>query len=199
MTRQRTRRWLASAAAVLAALALSALAAGCGSSGSGASSPSPSSSLAATTLARADVVAFVESAIAYADANGKDAALAAFSDPQGQFVDGELYIFAYDFNGKNLAHGQDPTLVGKDLIDLTDPKGQPIIKEFVQIARQGDGWLSYCWANPAHSNRVESKLAYITKVDDAWLIGAGMYTDEIVESPQPTPAATTTTIAPGGS
>lgn len=198
MRTRRPRRRFAFAAAVLAALALAALAIGCGASADDAASPSPSSP-AVTALTRADVVAFVESAIAYADANGKEAALAAFSDPDGEFVDGELYVFAYDLTGKNLAHGQDPTLVGRDLIDLTDPKGTPIIREFVRIARQGDGWLAYSWANPAHDNRVEPKLAYITKVDDTWLIGAGMYTDETVASPLPTPAATTITVTPGSS
>jgi len=112
-------------------------------------------------------------AVAYAREHGEEVALAAFNAPSGELNHGEVYIFAYDFNGKNLAHGCDQSLVGKDLIDLTDPTGKPLIREFVRIAKEGSGWLHYVWANPANDDRVEPKLGYITKLG-----GDGRLTDE---------------------
>jgi len=138
------------------------------------------------------VVDFVDKAVAYAGAHGKEAALAAYNDPDGEFRTGELYIFAYDLTGKNLAH-IDPSLVGRDLIGLTDPEGTPIIRNFVRIAKAGGSWYTYVWANPANGDRVEPKLAYITRVDDDWLLGAGMYLPVVGQAPGgPSPASSAT-------
>ena len=77
--------------------------------------PATHTSTAATT---AQVQAFVEKAVDYAQDDGKQKALAAFTAPGGEFHDGELYIFAYDFDGTVIAHGGEPGLVGKNLIDM---------------------------------------------------------------------------------
>ena len=189
MTGQRRRTRLAILATLLAVLTVGALAAACGSSGEAASpSPLASSSTTGEVLTREDLLAFVEKAVAYAGEVGKEEALAAFNAPSGEFNHGELYIFAYDFNGKNLAHGYDQSLVGKDLIDLTDPTGKPIIKEFVRLANGGGGWLYYQWANPANGDRVEPKLGYIRKVDDGWLLGAGIYGPDAQPAPSASPS-----------
>ena len=85
--------------------------------------------LGATTTAaddeptREQVRAFVQKAVEFARTNGKDAALAAFTAPDSEFHDGQLYVFAYTFGGTVLAHGGDPSLVGRNLMDMTDPNG----------------------------------------------------------------------------
>ena len=183
------RVWPVIGTTLLAVLA-AVLVAGCGSGGQAASpTPSASSAGAGEALTRADLTAFVDKAVAYAAANGTEAALAAFNAPSGEFNHGELYVFAYDYNGKNLAHGYDQSLVGKDLIGLTDPEGTPIIKEFVRIAKGGSGWLNYVWANPANGDRVEPKLGYIRKVDDTWLLGAGIYGPDAQPSASASPSS----------
>ncbi|MDD4579480.1 MAG: hypothetical protein PHF80_02260, partial [Methanothrix sp.] len=53
----------------------------------------------ANDSARADLVSFLEDARNYTLDHGKEEALKAFSDPTGEFVKGDMYIFAYDFNG----------------------------------------------------------------------------------------------------
>jgi hypothetical protein len=42
-------------------------------------------------------------------------ALKVFTQAGGDFHQGRLYIYAYDFSGTVIAHGGDATLVGKDL------------------------------------------------------------------------------------
>jgi len=170
-----------------ALLALLALSAGCASSATkstttpadvGASTTTASASANASSAAqptRADVQAFVEKAVAYAGANGKDAALTAFTAPGGEFHEGELYIYAYDFNGTVIAHGGDKALVGKNLMNMKDPNGVPVISELVRLAKTGSGWLEYTWPNPANGNKEEPKLGYVVKVDDTWFLGSGTY------------------------
>ena len=107
-------------------------------------------------------------AVAYAKANGKAAALKAFTQSGGDFHQGQLYIYAYDFSGTVIAHGGDSSLVGKDLSAMTDPNGVRVVAELSRLATQGGGWLYFTWPNPAHNNQQEPKLGYVVKVDDTW-------------------------------
>ena len=77
--------------------------------------------LATTTLCLAsdqaasvdEVMFFLDEAVAYVNDNGMEKALQEFNNPTGSFVRGDLYIFAYDFNGTCLAHPINPDLVGQ--------------------------------------------------------------------------------------
>ena len=149
----------------------------------GPADAAPVASTASATATQAEVQAFVEKAVAFARTDGKDKALAAFTAPGGEFHDGELYIYAYDFSGKVIAHGGDPALVGKNLIDMTDPNGLPVIKNLVRLAEGGSGWLYFMWGNPLNDNRVEPKLGYVMKVDDGWFLGSGTYGPAAVKPP----------------
>ena len=163
---------------VIAVAALALAAGGCGGATptpSAPPSPSPLPSAAAADPTRVDVQAFVEQAVAYARSSGRAAALATFTAPGGDFHQGQLYIFAYDFTGTVLAHGGDATLVGKNLIDLKDTNGVLVIRELVRLAETGSGWLDYTWPNPQHASAQEPKLGYVMKVDDGWFLGSGTY------------------------
>ena len=67
-----------------------------------------------TSSNKTELVSFVESALAYARENGKDKALVEFSNKTGSFVRGDLYIYAYDFNGTCLAHPFKSDWIGKN-------------------------------------------------------------------------------------
>lgn len=123
---------------------------------------------------REEVVAFVERAVAYARTHGKAAALAAFTAPGGEFHQGDLYIFAYDFDGTVLADDGDPDLVGRNLLDTTDPNGVHVVAELARIA-PGGGWFAYTWPDPARGNRPGAKISYVRGVDETWFLGAGSY------------------------
>ena len=82
----------------------------------------------------------VEQAIVFYKANGKEKAMAEFSKSKGQFVKGDLYIFAYNPNGTIIAHGSDPKLVGQDFTGAQDPDGKYFAREFIKIGPEG-GWV----------------------------------------------------------
>jgi hypothetical protein len=131
--------------------------------------------------AREEVVAFVERAVDFARTHGREKALRAFMDRQGAFVSGELYIFAYNFDGTVLSHGGQAHLVGKNLMDMRDANGIPVIAELAKLARDGGGWLYYLWPNPLVQNAVVPKLGYVEKVDDTWFLGSGTYGQAAVQ------------------
>lgn len=124
---------------------------------------------------REDVVSFVEKAAAFVKENGKEAALKAFMDRSGPFVQGELYIYAYDFNGTVISHGGQADLVGKNLIDMKDVNGVMVIQELIKLAQQGSGWLNYAWPDPLRENTVQPKAGYVMKIDETWWLGSGLY------------------------
>jgi len=124
---------------------------------------------------KTELVSFVESAVAYAQENGKDKALKEFSNKTGTLVCGDLYIYAYDFNGTNIAHPFKPDWIGKNKLNLTDSNGVPFIKNLINVAEEGKGFTYFIFPNPAHGNRDEFKIAYVMKVDDNWWLGSGIY------------------------
>lgn len=125
-----------------------------------------------------EAVAMVKKAGAYLKANGKDKAIAAFNDPKGEFIKGDLYVFMFgmtgESNGVALAHGQNAKMVNKNLLDLNAGGVYPI-REFLKLASSpaGKGWVTYQWPNSLSKN-LEEKNTYVEKFGDV-LIGVGIY------------------------
>jgi polar amino acid transport system substrate-binding protein len=113
--------------------------------------------------------------VAYAKVNGKEKALAEFSNRNGSFFRGELYIYAYDFNGTTVAHPVNPEKIGINRLSELDAKGNPFIRELRDMALNGSGFVQYYYINPLHGNAVEPKLGYVMKVDESWWLGSGIY------------------------
>lgn len=120
-----------------------------------------------------EATAMVKKAVAYVKANGKDKAFAEFSNQKGAFVDRDLYVMVYDMEGNNKAHGSNPKLIGKNLLEIKDADGVFIVKGLIDTAKKGGGWFDYKWPN-ATTKAVEPKSTYVEKVEDV-LIGVGIY------------------------
>jgi len=122
----------------------------------------------------AEAEAMVKKAVAYIKANGHEKAYDEFTNGKS-FKDRDLYIIVYDLNGKNLAQGANPKLVGKDLIGLKDPDGKPLIQMFIDLAKtKGKGWVEgYKFLNPV-SQKIEGKAMYLERFGDT-LVGCGIY------------------------
>ncbi len=128
------------------------------------------------------LMAFVEEAANYVKDNGKEKALQEFNNRSGSFVRGELYIFAYDFNGTNIAHPIRPDLVGHDQRNLLDINDVAIARNELALAKRGGGFMYLVFQNPIHENREELKLIYLKKVDDSLWLGSGTYLSNISAS-----------------
>jgi polar amino acid transport system substrate-binding protein len=124
---------------------------------------------------RENLTTFVGEAVAYAGKNGKDAAIREFNDRNGTFVRGDLYIYAFDYNGTTLALPHQPRLIGTDLSGLQDPFGVNYTKIEIYLAQQGGGFIFYHYPNPAHNMTLEPKMSYVRNVDETWWLGAGIY------------------------
>ena len=118
----------------------------------------------------------VEKAIAYAKANGPEKAYKEFNTPGSPFFDGELYIFAYDMQGNNLALGANPKMTGKNLLELKTADGKFYVKDFIEIIKaKGEGWYDYKWTNP-ETKKLQDKTSFIKKIPGAdAFVGCGIY------------------------
>lgn len=121
-----------------------------------------------------EAVAMVKKAVAFAKAKGKDQLLSEVSNPKGQFIDRDLYLSVYDFNGTVLAHGTNSKLIGKDMSAVTDPDGKPFIKEILAQAKAGGkGREDYKWPHPV-TKEYQAKSAYF-EVVDGLIVSCGFY------------------------
>lgn len=115
-----------------------------------------------------------QKAAAYIKEVGAEKAFADFSRPDGGFVNGELYVFCYDHDGNNKAHGGNPSFVGKNLLHVKDPDGNEPNAMIVDTGfGQGEGWVSFKWPNPM-SKKIEAKSAYVIRTGDV-VCGVGYY------------------------
>ena len=99
-----------------------------------------------------------------------------FQDPAGGFLDGDLYVFVFDFEGVIRASGGFPHAVGQNLLVHHEP-APTNTRGIIKVAReQGKGWFEYVWVNPC-SGRRETKISYVIKVGDL-IVGVGAYLKE---------------------
>jgi polar amino acid transport system substrate-binding protein len=117
---------------------------------------------------------FVADAKSYAQANGREKALAAFNNLSGPFIKGDLYIFADDYNGTVLAWPYRPDQIGVNRFNVTDEVGSYNIQEMIATAKSGGGMVDYYSVNP-FTNTTELKISYVADIDGTWLVGAGRY------------------------
>jgi cytochrome c len=124
--------------------------------------------------AEEDAKRWVDKAADFYKASGKRIALAEYTNPNGQFVKDEMYVYALNPRGTMLAHGVNENFVGEEFIDIKDYDGKSFIREIVDAANStGSGWVVYKWYNPV-TKEVLPKMVYFKKVDDL-IICSGVY------------------------
>jgi len=117
--------------------------------------------------------ALVRKAREYIRSNGRAKAFAEIDRRDGMFVDRDLYIYVYDASLRNLAHGGNPRLVGKNLAEMRDPDGKRVDQGLLEAARKGGGTFTFKFLNPAR-NRIETKTGYAEMEGDL-IVGSGVY------------------------
>jgi len=93
------------------------------------------------------------------------------------------YVFISSVKAKMLSHPIKPELNGQDMSFTRDKNGVNIFVEFAKIAkRQGHGSLNYYWPKP-NSTLAAEKISYVNLIEQwGWVIGTGVYADDINET-----------------
>ncbi len=128
---------------------------------------------------------FARSAYLFAKEYGKEAALAEFNKPDGNFTTQEYYIAAFDINNTLLANPYRPGIIGTNRTNYVDINGVSTVKMFTSRAHQGGGYVTHVYENPADNMQVELKVSYVLPVDDTWYITVGEYYPEVIPTISP--------------
>lgn len=118
--------------------------------------------------------ALAERAARHLAEHGPEASLPRFMDPRGGFVEGDLYVFVFDMQGRLVASGGWPETVGARVIGAEDGSGPNIYLAMRRLVMsEGSGWVDYTWYNPC-SRALEPKASYVIRVGD-YIVGVGAY------------------------
>lgn len=84
-----------------------------------------------------------------------------------------FYFYAVTEDGIAVAH---PTIEGDSTLDLQTAEGRYFMKEIIDKANHGGGFVGYDWPLPNEPNTIAPKIAYATKDSNwGWVIVAGTY------------------------
>jgi len=90
------------------------------------------------------------------------------------------YFWINDMQPKMIMHPIKPSLDGKDLSNIKDPKGTYLFNEMVNVCKQSNqGLVKYYWPKPG-KDQPQEKFSYV-QVFPAWnwIVGTGAYVDDI--------------------
>ena len=97
-----------------------------------------------------------------------------FNKPESQFVKGDLYIWANDFDGIITAHPKKPKKK-KNMYRYKDKAGNQLFKYFIdKVKAEGNGWVDYVWDHPVKGEQTP-KTSFVIGIGENQLIGAGAY------------------------
>jgi hypothetical protein len=123
---------------------------------------------------KVEAEAMVKKGVAYIKSNGTEKAYAEFNKKGGQFSDRDLYLVVYGLDGMVLAHGSNPKMIGKNLIDLKDIDGKAFVKERVELGKTKPSfWQEYKFTNP-ENKKIEPKIMYCERQAETVVCG-GIY------------------------
>ncbi len=90
------------------------------------------------------------------------------------------YFFVYDYDGTNIMHPINPSLVGKNLIENKSQKGVYYIKDLIEAAKKGGGTVIFDFPKSKDDPTLYDKIGYADGLQEwKWMIGTGVYVDNI--------------------
>jgi methyl-accepting chemotaxis protein len=106
---------------------------------------------------------------------GLERAAADFQDPEGPFIDKDLYIFIFDREGYYVVHGAAPHKDGTNLAEIDGLDADKLVADaWSACDEHRGGWVTYSITHPL-SGDVQGKSSYVMPLDDERLLGCGCY------------------------
>ena len=127
--------------------------------------------------------AFIEDVVNRAAAliaeRGKDA-FGELRDKTGPFVFMDTYVFVDSIDGTELVNAAQPSLEGRNLLDVKDLRGKAVVKDEIAVAvRDGSAWLECYWYKPG-DNVPALKQTFVRAVEsgkERYVVGSGFYVE----------------------
>ncbi|MGE0108401.1 MAG: methyl-accepting chemotaxis protein, partial [Bdellovibrionales bacterium] len=92
--------------------------------------------------------------------------------------DGDNYFFVNTLDGIMKMHPTLPKLIGTDVRELKDAKGEPFFHQMILLAKE-KGTASYSYSWPPGDN-AKTKISYVMTVPQwNWMVGSGTFTEKV--------------------
>lgn len=131
-----------------------------------------------------ELVTLVKDAVELIRTKG-EAAFDDFRVTGSHWRQGESYIFVLDLKGNMLVH-PDPTMEGKNELELKDINGRPIIRGLIAavttLPNKAEGWYHYQWPVPGGLlPRWKSSYAQLVTAPSgkSYIVSSGIYNDRM--------------------
>ncbi len=90
------------------------------------------------------------------------------------------FFFVYDYDGYNLVSPRQTERINRNWLDETDSEGTPVVARLIDIARQGDGYLTHLWPKPSTGEEARM-ITYVTSFPSwRWAVGTGVFIDDVL-------------------
>ncbi|WP_417205438.1 cache domain-containing protein [Antarctobacter sp.] len=94
----------------------------------------------------------------------------------------EGFFFVYDYEGQNLVSPRQTELINGNHWDLTDSEGTYVVRDFIETARQGAGYVEHLWPKPSTGEEARM-ITYVTSFPSwRWTVGTGVFIDDVLAS-----------------
>lgn len=127
-----------------------------------------------------ELIGLVNAATMEVEQEGAEAACAKFRQVDSRWLREDSYVFVFDMAGKALCHPAKPSLEGRSLLELRDPHGRPIVRNFLRELEGAadDGWVHYHWPRPGEQT-FYWKSTYLKRAKtpggQQLMVGSGLY------------------------
>ena len=118
----------------------------------------------------------VKRAIAFFDKMGEKVAFDRFTqNPAPEFKKADLYIVVLRAveGGPIVAHGETPSLVGRDVVKMLDAEGLNIGKAILEKVTAQGTWVDYKWKDPLTEKSMQ-KSSWVVR-HKGYIFGCGIY------------------------
>lgn len=101
-------------------------------------------------------------------------------DRTGPFNFMDTYVFVENLEGVELVNPAQPSLEGRNLMEVQDVYGKFLVKNYIkQAVKKGKAWVDYYWYRPGESVPVK-KITHVRLVKsggETYVVGAGYYVE----------------------
>lgn len=121
-----------------------------------------------------EALALINKTAAYLIDEGPEKTFFEVSNPKGRFIYRDLYVVIYDMQGKIMAHGMTPRLVGLNAMEYRDDDDKQFVRDIIERAAKGQhGPVDFKWVHP-QTQRLYAKSTYFRQVG-LYVVTAGIY------------------------
>jgi signal transduction histidine kinase len=126
-----------------------------------------------------ELMDLVRDAAELVTSQGVEAACAQFRVADSRWYRDDSYVFVLGMDGEALCHPARPSLEGRSLLELRDPKGKPIVANFIRELQAAEqGWVHYLWPRPG-GGVFYWKTSHVRRAEDPsgrqLIVGSGRY------------------------